>query len=119
MIALIGKGIDMLKRRIAIILASMGMLLLASGCFLAKPASLDLEPPPGSAEYRQGWSDGCESGLSAYGTPFYKTFHRVKQDPILAQNKVYYQVWKDAYAYCAVYVMTQATHGVGNRDFQY
>ena len=63
--------------------------------------------------------DGCETGVAGYGNAFYKTFHTAKQDPLLAQNKVYYQVWKDAYAYCATYMMTQATHGFGNRDYRY
>lgn len=94
-------------------------ILMLSACDPTKPVSLDTTPPPGPPEYEQGFRDGCESGMSGYGTPFYKTFHRARQDPILAQNPVYYQIWKDAYAYCRTYVMTQATHGHGNRGYAY
>lgn len=93
--------------------------LMLAACDPTKPVSLDLTPPPGPPEYQQGFKDGCESGISGYGTPFYKTFHRVRQDPVLSQNPVYYQIWKDAYAYCRTYVMTQKTHGYGNRDYTY
>ena len=71
---------------------------------LRKPVSLNLTPPPGPPEYEQGWSDGCESGMNAYANPFYKTLKvfEYRQDPELRHNKMYYQVWKDAYFYCAV-----------------
>lgn len=72
---------------------------------LRKPASLSFEPPPGPPEYRQGWSDGCESGSSAYAADFYKLIRAfdLKLDPQLRNNRMYYQVWKDAFLYCALY----------------
>ncbi len=72
---------------------------------IRKPYSLNLEPPPGSPEYRQGWTDGCESGMNVYSYDFYKTVRafNYKQDPALRNNKVYYQVWKDAFVYCAIF----------------
>lgn len=88
---------------------------LLSGCTgaggsldLRKPISLNLEPPPGPPEYRQGWADGCESGMNVYSADFYKLLKsfEFKQDPNLRNNRVYYQVWKDAYLYCALYMMT-------------
>ena len=77
---------------------------------LRKPVSLNLEPPEGPPEYRQGWSDGCESGMQVYSNDFYKfwkTFE-FRQDPNLRKNKMYYQVWKDAYLYCALYTLTSS-----------
>lgn len=69
------------------------------------PHHLDFNPPPGPPEYQQGWKDGCESGIAAYTTAFVKAFqvYKLKQDPQLVRNPVYYQIWKDAYLYCALY----------------
>lgn len=72
---------------------------------LRKPYSLDLTPPEGPVEYEKGWTDGCESGMSAYSPVFYK-FVRVfdlQMDTKLRNNKMYYQAWRDAYLYCAMY----------------
>ena len=79
-----------------------------------KPPEMDVEPPPGPPIYQQGFRDGCESGFSGYGASGTKLFYKWKQDPELAANKVYYQIWKDAYAYCALYGMMEDEHGLGN-----
>lgn len=91
------------------------MLLMLQACTglngsldLRKPASLDLTPPEGPPEYEQGWIDGCESGMNAYSNTFYKwvrTFE-YRQDPVLRHNKMYYQVWKDAFLYCSIFLET-------------
>ena len=82
----------------------------------ARPSSLKFSPPDGPPHYQQGWLDGCESGLKGYGNNFNKVFHKYKQDPELAQNPEYYQIWKDAYGYCAMYAMSVGNHGLGNND---
>ena len=64
--------------------------------------------------FRQGYREGCESGYSGYASSFNKLFFTWKQDPYLAQDPVYYQIWKDAYAYCALYGMMTDEHGLGN-----
>lgn len=71
-----------------------------------KPANLDLDPPPGPEIYQQGWSDGCESGMSTYQNNFIKFMkvYKFRQDPVLRNNRMYYQVWKDAYGYCAKFL---------------
>lgn len=71
----------------------------------AKPFHLDLTPPEGPPNYQQGYVDGCKSGWSGYSTGFNKTFYSYYQDPAKVKDPVYYQVWKDAYAYCAAYGM--------------
>ncbi len=72
---------------------------------LRKPYSLDLTPPEGPYEYEEGWSDGCESGMSAYAGAFYKLIgsFELRMKPDLRSNKMYYQAWKDAFLYCATY----------------
>lgn len=81
----------------------------------AKPSALVMkDPPPGPPEYQQGFIDGCESGFSGYGNNFNKLFHGYKQDPYLINNPLYYQIWKDAYSYCANYAMMTDEHGFGN-----
>ena len=69
-----------------------------------QPNNLNLTPPPGTPEYEQGWSDGCESGANAYSNTVYKTFKafEFKYDATLRNNKVYHQVWKDAFVYCSL-----------------
>jgi len=80
-----------------------------------KPPTLRMDqPPPGPPEYQQGYMDGCSSGYSGYANDVTKLFHDWKQDPHLAANPVYYQIWKDAYSYCANYGMMADLHGWGN-----
>ena len=80
----------------------------------AKPADFNMDPPEGPEIYQQGYRDGCESGFSGYANSFNKMFWTWKQDPELAQNEVYYQIWKDAYSYCATWGMMADEHGLGN-----
>jgi hypothetical protein len=77
----------------------------ADGSWSFQPNSLDLTPPPGPPEYKKGWGDGCESGSNAYSNPFYKVarIFQYKYDTSLRNNKVYTQVWKDAFIYCSIY----------------
>ena len=82
----------------------------------AKPTSLNLEPPPGPPEYQQGYVDGCHSGWKGYATQFNKFWGKYRQDPELAQNPVYYQIWKDAYAFCSAYAMTTGETGLQEID---
>lgn len=93
-------------------------LTAISGCNgmhkMFKPIEFDLTPPDGPPIYQQGFKDGCESGYSGYGNNFNKMFWKWKQDPKLAQDKVYYQIWKDAYDYCALWGMMADEHGLGN-----
>lgn len=79
-----------------------------------KPAELSMEPPPGPPIYQQGFRDGCESGFSGYASSFHKLFYTFKQDPELTSNQMYYRIWKDSYAYCALWGMMVDEHGLGN-----
>lgn len=99
-------------------LAALMACLAVTGCTgkdgefdIRKPYSLDLTPPEGPAEYERGWSDGCESGMHAYSNNFMKALRsfEFRQDPKLRGNKMYYQAWKDAYLYCAIYLETSTS----------
>ena len=98
------------------------ILVLTFGCTqmnhdfsrITKPPTMTMEPPDGPPIYQQGFREGCESGYSGYSNSFNKMFWRWKQDPELAQNEVYYKIWKDAYGYCAVYAMMLTVHGFSN-----
>lgn len=105
--------------KIAIIFL-VGMQLSACKNFHSKlkftmPSAVNAEPPPGPPIYQQGFRDGFESGYSAYGGSFSKMFYKWKQDPELAENEMYYRIWKDAYAYGALLGMMTDEHGLGNR----
>ncbi len=90
--------------RFMLICAMLLIALMASGCgerYQGKAAySLDMRPPEGPPEYQQGWKDGCETGIAANTTDFYKFFNKIKMDPELIKNPVYRRVWTDAYNYC-------------------
>lgn len=92
-------------------------LSLQGGCkYFKTPPLLQAELPEnaGPEIYRQGYKDGCQSGFGAYAIAAYKPRNPWIQDPVLAENKVYYQIWKDAYAYCSMFGLMAATHGWGN-----
>ena len=80
----------------------------------ARPAGTMMEIKYGPENYRQGYKDGCESGYSGYGNSFNKMFWKWRQDPELVSDPVYYQIWKDAYSYCAYMAMIHDEHGLGN-----
>ncbi len=103
-----------------IVVVTMVSMMLLMGCAensvrgFFVPYSMNLEPPAGPPEYQQGWRDGCESGLSAYGGQVEKFLkvHKLKRDPVLQNNKVYYQVWKDAFLYCTLYMESSRKLGI-------
>lgn len=70
-----------------------------------KPYGLGEAPEGGPPEYTQGWKDGCESGLAAYGSTHYRVSgHKYKMDYKMVDNQDYYQAWHDSYTYCRWYV---------------
>lgn len=81
---------------------------------LGRPGGFMMEIDYGSPDYRQGYKDGCASGYSGYGDSFNRFFHTWQQDPEKVKNPVYYQVWRDAYTYCAFAAMMHAEMGLGN-----
>ncbi len=63
------------------------------------------ETPDGSPVFRQGWEDGCNTGLGVYGGSAYRVnAYKFRQDITQTDNPEYYRAWKDAYTYCRWYV---------------
>lgn len=85
--------------------------IFMNGCF-HESGILGYKPKPwgiggpaenASPEYKQGWHDGCETGMAEFGTSAYKSFYKFKQNIALIDNPTYYQVWKQAEQYCKHY----------------
>lgn len=81
-----------------------------SGCYNApesvKPGSILFKqmPKDGPNDFKRGWRDGCESGLSSMTNTAFKTFYSFKQDPQLRKKPMYYKTWKDTYTFCRHYI---------------
>ncbi|MCD6034979.1 MAG: hypothetical protein K0R63_720 [Rickettsiales bacterium] len=114
--------LEQVMPRVPLVIALVACVFMLSACtkgrfnpFWAKPYSFEMRnPPPGPPEYQQGYMDGCESGYKGYGTQYNKVWWELRQDPKYRNNPMYYQMWKDAYAYCAAAANSMAMHGVGN-----
>ena len=59
--------------------------------------------PEGSENFRMGWKDGCQSGMSAYGSLHYKSVYDYKYDESKIKNKEYYDAWRMGFRYCRWY----------------
>jgi hypothetical protein len=97
--------------RIRVVYIGILCLVLLSGCRTGSPWQQWMfeGPPPGKDYhplYVDGWVHGCESGTSAAANHWYKFSYKFKQDPLKAQNRVYYKGWKDAFDYCQRHVYT-------------
>ncbi len=97
---------------LSIILSAVFVLTLLTGCDW-KPRvgspfggnqKMLFEGPPGPPNFKQGWKDGCETGISATANQYQKMFYKFKQDSALAQDPTYYTGWKTAFDYCQRYM---------------
>lgn len=91
-------------------------ICLLSGCNATPPWSSWMEkgPPPGrdySPLYVEGWKHGCHTGISSSANQWYKMHYGFQQDPILAQDPIYYKGWKDSYDYCSRYIHQRNRQG--------
>ena len=74
------------------------ILLVAASCRpLVLQATTNVSGPP---EYRLGWEDGCDSGLSAQGGFIYKYTYGFKKRPEMSNNTMYTTAWNEGFAYC-------------------
>lgn len=60
--------------------------------------------PDGTPAFRSGWKAGCESGLSANGTLYYKTMHNFAYDPRMLNDDEYHNAWRLGFRHCRWYV---------------
>lgn len=59
--------------------------------------------PEGTATFRYGWKDGCESGMAAYGTSHYKAVYGFKYDTVLINDGEYHEAWQLGFRHCRWY----------------
>lgn len=71
-----------------------------------KPAHFVFNQMPSDADviYKQGWQDGCNSGISTFSNEFYKTFYSYQVKEGLMHRTNYQRAWETAYHYCRGYV---------------
>lgn len=65
--------------------------------------ALENQAPPGTPSFQQGWRDGCESGISAYGTMMYKATNHYTFDAAYLNDQEYYHGWELAFRHCRWY----------------
>lgn len=90
-------------------LASIMLCLLLTGCFKYQPQTLSATggiPQNGSPEFNQGWRDGCDTGMAAFGNYTYKLIYGFKKDMTLINNAEYNAAWNSAYNTCRWYTGT-------------
>jgi len=89
-------------------LISLGLLALTGGC---RPMWLNTIDPPGPPEYKLGWEDGCDTGLSAEGEWYYKAMYGFKKRPEMASNEQYKTGWNEGFTYCRFSLDTSQQRG--------
>ena len=73
---------------------------LLSALSACHPTWTYMVDPQGPPEYKLGWQDGCDSGLSAEGGWDYKLMFGFKKRPELASSDQYKQGWNEGFTYC-------------------
>lgn len=95
-------------------IAAFSFLLLLAACHPMWTYAVDPSGPP---EYRLGWQDGCDSGLSAEGGWDYKLMFGFKKRPEMASSDQYKQAWNEGFTYCRFSLASSKTpstwEGVG------
>jgi hypothetical protein len=97
------------------------MLGMLSGCTgrnksfdWRKPVTLDMNAPEGPENYRQGWSDGCDSGLASTSNSFHQFIgsYRFVLDKDLRYDKLYNKAWKYGYNHCGYSMKSLAQYSL-------
>jgi hypothetical protein len=65
---------------------------------------LKMVPKDAPVNYKQGWIDGCKSGMGNMTNTTHRTFWRTTQNPLLRKDPVYYKMWKDTFTFCRHYI---------------
>lgn len=76
--------------------------------FAPKPYKMGEPAKNAPPAYKQGWKDGCQTGLSTMVPTSYKSFYKYTIDPDMIAMKneegvMYQKAWKDSYTYCRHY----------------
>ncbi len=83
--------------RTRVITLALVATLLLGGC---RPTSLYFVQPSGPPEYKLGWEDGCNTGISASGGMVYKAVFGFQKRPEFGDNEVYKSAWNEGFTYC-------------------
>lgn len=62
--------------------------------------------PEGSETFQSGWSDGCTTGLAAYGSLHYKASYDFTYNDNMLDNDEYHNAWRIGFRHCRWYVAT-------------
>ena len=76
------------------------LLVITSALGGCRPTSLYFVDPAGPADYKLGWEDGCDSGVSAQGGIVSKMIYGFKKRPELGDNELYKSAWNEGFTYC-------------------
>lgn len=67
-------------------------------------AGMPKPPKYGPPAFKQGWKDGCETGMTVYSTDYLRTLYRTNIDTNQIKNPHYKRAWDSASRYCMYYV---------------
>lgn len=89
-------------------LTLVALIFCIAGC---RPMWLYMVDPSGPPEYRLGWEDGCDSGISAEGNAMDKMMYGFKKRPELSASDQYKQGWNEGFTYCRFSYAASKTPG--------
>ncbi len=76
----------------------LSIILLISSC---RPVTLAFSQPEGPPEFKLGWEDGCDTGLSAQDAGYwYRAMYGYKKRPEMMENELYKNGWNEGFSYC-------------------
>ncbi len=79
---------------------TLSLLITATALCGCRPTSLYFVDPAGPPDYKLGWEDGCDSGISAQGGIVSKMIYGFKKRPELGDNELYKSAWNEGFTYC-------------------
>jgi len=83
-------------------------LLMLTACYNPNLNIATMPKPPtkGPTEYKQGWQDGCETGMVTFGNSYTRLRYKTKVDSRMMSNNAYRKGWEVAQRYCSYYIAT-------------
>ncbi len=76
------------------------VLLIALGVASCRPPSLYMVEPAGPKEYKLGWEDGCDTGVSSVSAGIFKSAFGFRKRPEFLDNQLYNTGWNEGFGYC-------------------
>lgn len=76
------------------------------------PHSMPMDVP-GPPEYKEGYKDGCQSGMATYGPVQYKLYYNYYQNYGMLKDKYYVTAWHEAFDFCRHFTLKYHTQGEG------